>query len=332
MLPVGSDPECDRPVKGAESCLKVTTVTCPITGKERLQHVKVRISPIPKPNPFVTSDESSPEASTSSVGATSSLEGACAVFASTPVSPPSSIDALGSTAALIGMESSTQTDPSYRHDYAGRPLSPPPRYDLIDARRNIYSDLDSDSEPETEELDLAGPEPISGSIRDMSLVPQRLQEPFRRIAPLPAGLTPPLMPRVTNYAWAGAGDWEEAAGIGETIRTNSPWSSLEGSVIEDLLRPLTSFADVRRYVTLDPFIDDDDDDVRSVDSYGRALTPIQRDPEEMHERGRARPDAQPPQPEPILPRGLLQEVAVAVGGARRRVPLQRVETGTFNFV
>ena len=312
--------------------MAVTSVRDPITGKETLQHVKVKISPIAKRNPFVTSDESSPEASTSSVGASSSSEGACAVFVSTPVSPPSpdSFDALGSTAALIGMESSTQTDPSYRHDYAGRPLSPPPRYDMIDVRRNIYSDLDSDSETEMPEL--AGPEQISGSVRDMSLVPQRLTEPFRQIAPLPAGLTPPLMPRITNYAWAGAGDWEEAAGIGETIRTNSPWSSMEGSVIEDLLRPLTSFADVRRYVTLDPFIDDDedDDDIRSVDSYGRALTPIQRDPEEMHERGRARPDAQPPQPEPIMPLGLLQ--AGAVGGARRRVPLQRVQTGTFNFV
>jgi hypothetical protein len=297
----------------------------------------------------VKSDESSHEASFASRGAltipegslatpevASSSPGACEVFVSTPVSLDS-IEALDSTAALVGTEMSTQTEHSgpHGHDSAFRPLSPPPRYEMIDVRRDIYSDLDSDSESESDmSFQPMGPEEISGSVRDMSLIPQRLQGSFRRIAPLPAGLTPPMMPRLTNYAWAGAGDWEEAAGIGETIRTNSPWSSLEGSVMEDLLRPLNSFADVRRYVTMDPFVEDaeHDDDIRSVDSYGRALTPIQRDPEEMHERGRARPDAQPPQPEPILPRGLLQEVAVAVGGARRRVPLQRVETGTFNFV
>jgi hypothetical protein len=206
---------------------------------------------------------------------------------------------------------------------------------MIDVRRDIYSDLDSDTESEMS-VEPMGPEEISGSVRDMSLIPQRLQGSFRRIAPLPAGLTPPMMPRLTNYAWRGAGDWEEAAGIGETIRTNSPWSSLEGSVMEDLLRPLTSFADVRRYVTLDPFVEDDedDDDIRSVDSYGRPLTPIQRDPEELHERGRARPNAQPPLPEPFLPQGPRPDAVGgarpdAVGGARRRVPLQSVQTGTF---
>ena len=325
-------------------------MTCPITGRQRYQHVKVQLSPIAKRNPFVTADESSPDASFASRGAltipegslatpevASSSPGACEVFVSTPVSLDS-IEALDSTAALVGpTEMSTQTEPSgpHGHDSAFRPLSPPPRYEMIDVRRDIYSDLDSDSESDMS-FQPMGPEEISGSVRDMSVIPQRLQGSFRRIAPLPAGLTPPMMPRLTNYAWAGAGDWEEAAGIGETIRTNSPWSSLEGSVMEDLLRPLNSFADVRRYVTMDPFVEDaeHDDDIRSVDSYGRPLTPIQRDPEEMLERGRARPNAQPPPPEPFLPQGLPELASGprpdAVGGARRCVPLQSVQTGTFN--
>jgi hypothetical protein len=106
---------------------------------------------------------------------------------------------------------------------------------------------------------------ISSVARDLSRI--RGLEPYvpcnpeyRRIRPLPAGLTPPRVPRIGNYTWGPAFDWEEAAGIGETIRSESPWSSMEEEIIGDLFRPIRSFADVRQHLgaALNPFVDTDD--------------------------------------------------------------------------
>ena len=203
---------------------------------------------------------------------------------STPLTSPS----LDSTSALVaGLESlanvSTQTD-----------VNPPPCHDLVNARRNIYSDLEWE-DCETESSVQMPPDLIHDRERDLSLLPQSLARAYRRIRPIPAGLTPPRMPRITNFAWRGAGDWTEAAGIGETIRTDSPWTSMEASVLDDIFRPVRSFADARFRLAdqLHDFVDvDEDDSYLSVDSHGRCLTPLNWT-DEMRPRGRARPDARP---------------------------------------
>ena len=173
-------------------------------------------------------------------------------------------------------------------------LEAPRGNDFIDVRRPLFSDSDSDSE-----YFQLPPDVIREVERDLSIVPQQLVQNFRRIRPIPAGLTPPRMPRITNYQWAGAGDWEAAAGIGETIHTDSPWTSIEADVVDDLFRPVRSFVDarIRAASLLHPFVDEDsaDDDIQSVDSYGNPLLPIVRGPDEPMPRGRARPGALPPQ-------------------------------------
>jgi hypothetical protein len=216
-----------------------------------------------------------------------------AAIASTPLSIASSSALL---AGMEAMEVSTQTD-SYR------PNSPPPRYELIDVRRDIYSDLESESDSEDVVHAEVVPEVIQDRDRDLSLLPQSLARAFRRIRPIPAGLTPPRMPRVTNYSWAGAGGWEEAAGLGETIRSESTWTSLEAEAIDDIFRPVRSFADARFRLAEQghPFVDDDDDgSILSVDSYGNCLPPLDFG-DEMRPRGRARADARPPGTGPCLP-------------------------------
>ena len=170
-----------------------------------------------------------------------------------------------------------------------RPITPQPRASECSWDSSSQHDPESDSEPDGIQLP---PQEIQTEVKDFSRVPLKMVGGFRRIRPIPAGLTPPRMPRITNYTW-GAGDWEAAAGIGETINTDSSWSSMEDSVISDLLRPISSFADIRLKSPLNPFVDfvSSEDDVQSVDSYGQPLTPIERDEEE---RGRARPGARPP--------------------------------------
>jgi len=170
-----------------------------------------------------------------------------------------------------------------------RPITPQPRASECSWDSSSQHDPESDSEPDGIQLP---PQEIQTEVKDFSRVPLKMVGGFHRITPIPAGLTPPRMPRITNYTW-GAGDWEAAAGIGETINTDSSWSSMEDSVISDLLRPISSFADIRLKSPLNPFVDfvSSEDDVQSVDSYGQPLTPIERDEEE---RGRARPGARPP--------------------------------------
>ena len=209
-----------------------------------------------------------------------------ATVTSTPLPSPS----LDSTSALAaGLECladvSTQTD-AHR-------LSPPPCFEL--ARRNIYSDLET--EDSVSDFPVQMPRDIiHDRERDLSLLPQSLARAYQRIRPIPAGLTPPRMPRVTNFAWRGAGDWEEAAGIGETIRSmDSPWSSMEAETLDDIFRPVRSFADARFRLAdqLNDFVEvEDDDSFLSVNSYGVCLTPLNWS-DEMRPRGRARPDARP---------------------------------------
>ena len=165
-------------------------------------------------------------------------------------------------------------------------------------RNRRYSDSDAESLSLSDFFQMA-PDSIHGHDRDLSLLPESLARAFRRIRPIPAGLTPPRMPRITNYSWGGAGDWVEAAGIGETIRSDSPWSSMEAEVMDDIFRPVRSFADARFLLAdqLNPFVDEEDESILSVDSYGNALTPLNWGPDEMRPRGRARPGARPPSPQ-----------------------------------
>jgi len=178
-----------------------------------------------------------------------------------------------------------------------RPITPQPRVSECSWDSSSLPDPESDSEPDGIQLP---PQEIQTEVKDFSRVPLKMVGGFRRIRPIPAGLTPPRMPRIINYTW-GAGDWEAAAGIGETIHTDSPWTSMEDSVISDLVRPIASFADIRLASPLNPFVDfvESEDDIQSVDSYGRPLTPIELD---VQERGRARPGARPPGARPPVAR------------------------------
>jgi len=201
------------------------------------------------------------------------------VSSSTPISGVTS-SSIASELANMSISASAST--------GQRPISPQPAgSDSWDS--SSLPEPESDSEADGVQLP---PQEIQTEVKDFSRVPLKMLGGFRRIRPIPAGLTPPRMPRITNYTW-GAGDWEAAAGVGETIHTDSSWSSIEDSVISDLIRPIASFADIRLASPLNPFVDFDsaEDDIQSVDSYGRPLTPIHRD---EHERGRARPGARPP--------------------------------------
>ena len=116
----------------------------------------------------------------------------------------------------------------------------------------------------------------------------------RRIVPVAAGLTPPKVPRAQYPFWCGGEDWEAAIGLGETINTNSTWSSLEEDVVGD--GPAVTFAEVRARLAdqLHPFVEDDDSSILSVDSFGNPLPPLPLLPDEEHPRGRAKPGARPP--------------------------------------
>ncbi len=157
----------------------------------------------------------------------------------------------------------------------------------------------------------------------------------RRIVPVPAGLTPPKIPRAQFPFWCGGEDWESAIGLGETINTNSTWSSLEEQqVIGD--GPALTFADVRARTAdqLHPFVEDDESSIMSVDSYGNPLPPLSLLSEEEHPRGRAKPGARPPpgyQPPPAWYQAPMSRQERAFANIRddlarkRRIAEQRIK-------